>query len=245
ANTIRRVHISEIPIFAIDDVIILENTSILPDEILAHRLGLIPLKSDPLYSLRDRDKVVVRLSLKVSAENGKRTVYSGDLISDDPHIVPVYKNIPIVKLERGQKIVLEAYARLGVGKDHAKWQAVSTASYKFRPIIKIDYRKCELCEECIRVCPRNILILDEKKIKVVNEIECSLCESCMEICPVDAIKVIGDENNIIFIIETTGSLSAEEAFYKSLEIIKEKASQFIEALKNLDNGDRNEKNGSN
>ena len=237
ANTIRRILISEIPIFAIDDVIILENTSILNDEILAHRLGLIPLKSDPAYSLKDRDKIAIRLSLNVSADEDKRTIYSGDLVSDDPHIVPVYKNIPIVKLERGQKIVLEAYAKLGVGKEHAKWQAVSTATYKYKPKITIDLKKCEICGDCVRVCPKNILFLDKDKIEIKNEMECNLCEACIEACPVKAIKVIGDEENIIFTIETTGSLSAEDAFYKSIEVIREKVNQFVEELKKIRKGE--------
>lgn len=242
ANTIRRILISEIPIFAIDDVIILENTSILNDEILAHRLELIPLKSDPAYSLKDKDRVAIRLSLNVNAENGKRTIYSGDLISDDPHIVPVYKNIPIVKLERGQKIVLEAYAKLGIGKEHAKWQAVSTATYKYKPKIIIDLKECEVCGDCIRVCPKNILFLEKDKIKIRNEMECSLCEACVEVCPAKAIKVVGDPTNIIFTLETTGSLSAEDVFLKSIEVMKEKAIQFINELKELKEVEKNEEN---
>jgi DNA-directed RNA polymerase I and III subunit RPAC1 len=47
ANAFRRILIAEVPSMAIEDVFILNNTSIMHDEVLAHRLGLIPIKADP------------------------------------------------------------------------------------------------------------------------------------------------------------------------------------------------------
>lgn len=46
ANALRRIMIAEIPTIAIEKVTIWQNTSIIPDENLAHRLGLIPLNVD-------------------------------------------------------------------------------------------------------------------------------------------------------------------------------------------------------
>ena len=46
ANALRRIMISEIPTVAIEKVVIWQNTSIIPDENLAHRMGLIPLNAD-------------------------------------------------------------------------------------------------------------------------------------------------------------------------------------------------------
>ena len=45
-NTLRRIMIAEVPTMAIETVIINQNTSIIPDEVLAHRLGLIPILAD-------------------------------------------------------------------------------------------------------------------------------------------------------------------------------------------------------
>ena len=50
--------------------------------------------------------------------------------SDDPDIVPVSSTIPLTKLASGQAVRLEAYARLGIGLTHAKWQPVSESVYQ-------------------------------------------------------------------------------------------------------------------
>jgi len=47
ANAFRRILIAEVPTLAIEDVFIFNNTSIIQDEVLAHRLGLIPLTGNP------------------------------------------------------------------------------------------------------------------------------------------------------------------------------------------------------
>jgi DNA-directed RNA polymerase subunit D len=138
ANAIRRVAISEVPTMAIDDVVILENSSVMFDELVSHRLGLIPLKTDlDRYNLpEDCDcknalgcsKCRVLLVLDAEATDRIKTVSSADLISEDPESKPVSDKIPIVKLAPGQKIKLEAYARLGKGSEHAKWQPTSVST---------------------------------------------------------------------------------------------------------------------
>ena len=137
ANAIRRIAISQVPTMAIDDVVILENSSVMFDELVAHRLGLIPLKTDlNRYNLpEDCDcksalgcpKCRVLLVLDAEATDKIRTVNSGDLVSEDPETKPISDLIPIVKLAPGQKVKLEAYARLGKGTEHAKWQATSAS----------------------------------------------------------------------------------------------------------------------
>ncbi len=137
ANAIRRLAISSVPTMAIDDVVILENSSVMFDELLAHRLGLIPLRTDlSRYNLpEDCDcksdlgcpKCRVLLVLDAETTDKVRTVTSADLVSEDPETIAVSSNIPIVKLAPGQKVKLEAYARLGKGGEHAKWQPTSAS----------------------------------------------------------------------------------------------------------------------
>lgn len=137
ANAVRRFCIAEVPSMAIDDVVILENSSVLYDEILAHRLGMLPIKTDlERYNLPEEcdcgnplgcHKCRVLFVLDAKGRDKVSTVYSGDLVSEDREVRPVSETIPIVKLAQGQSVKLEAYARLGKGKEHAKWQPCTVA----------------------------------------------------------------------------------------------------------------------
>jgi len=138
ANAVRRFCIAEVPAMAIDDVVILENSSVLYDEILAHRLGMVPIKTDlERYNLPEEcdcgnplgcHKCRVLFVLDAKGKDKVSTVYSGDLVSEDREIRPVSETIPLVKLAMGQSVKLEAYARLGKGKEHAKWQPCTVAA---------------------------------------------------------------------------------------------------------------------
>ena len=129
ANALRRICLNGVPVFAIDTVDIVENTSVLADEGLAHRLGLIPLKTDlnEFKNLADLDlndstnRVMLVLDSGDSTET--RTVLSGEMSSEDNFVKPISDKIPIVELAPGQKIKVEAYARLGRGIEHAKWNS--------------------------------------------------------------------------------------------------------------------------
>ena len=138
ANSIRRLAINGVPIMAIDEIVVHDNSSVLYDEILAHRLGLIPLITDlEGYIMPDEcscktslgcSKCRVLFVLDAIATDDTKTVYSGDLISEDPSVKPKIDKIPLVKLAPGQKIKLEAYAKLGTGQEHAKWQAAPVST---------------------------------------------------------------------------------------------------------------------
>lgn len=123
ANAIRRAIITNVPIAAIEKVTIDKNSSVLADEILAHRLGLIPIKTNAAFP-----DTTFLLDVECNSDKLK-TVYSGDLKSSNPDVVAVYDSMPIVNLSKGQVIKLEAITRLGKGRDHAKWQG-GLASYE-------------------------------------------------------------------------------------------------------------------
>lgn len=139
-NSLRRLAISEVPTLAIDDVVILENSSVMHDEAVAHRLGLIPLRTDPSRFVMPHEcdckstlgcsKCRVLLVLDSEANEKTLVVTSGELVSEDELVKPVSKDIPIVVLAPNQKLKFEAYARLGIGKDHAKWQPTAAAVVK-------------------------------------------------------------------------------------------------------------------
>ena len=133
ANALRRICLNGVPIFAIDTVDMIENSSALADEALAHRLALIPIKTDlsrfvepskcDCKSETGCSNCRVMLILDSGDTDVTRTILSNELTSEDKDISPISDKIPIIQLAPGQRIKLEAYARLGRGTEHAKWNS--------------------------------------------------------------------------------------------------------------------------
>jgi DNA-directed RNA polymerase subunit D len=180
-NAIRRTSISEVPTLAIDDVVILENSSVMHDEAIAHRLGLVPLLTNldrfvmphecDCKSTLGCSKCRVLLVLDSEANEKTKIVTSGELVSEDERIKPVSKDIPIITLAPGQKLKFEAYARLGIGRDHAKWQPTSAAIVKDgkdenESILVIETNKALTAEETLMAA----IDIINSKIKNFNHI---------------------------------------------------------------------------
>jgi DNA-directed RNA polymerase subunit D len=137
ANALRRICLTGVPVFAIDDVVIIENSSVLPDEGIGHRLAMTPIKTDltrfvePLNCDCHSDVGCsrCRVMLMIDAVSGDttRTITSAELTSEDEVVKPVSDKIPIIELAPNQKLKLEAYARLGRGTEHAKWNSATVA----------------------------------------------------------------------------------------------------------------------
>ncbi len=142
ANAIRRAVINDVPTMAVEEVLVIENTSPLPNEILSHRISLIPFKSDiDNYNLPEKcacnsrlgcEKCVVRYVLRAEAGDTPHTVYSKDMIPEKPDakVIPVNGEIPILVLPPGERVELELYVRLGKGDKHAKWQSGLATLYE-------------------------------------------------------------------------------------------------------------------
>ena len=128
ANALRRICLNGVPIYAIDTVDMMINSSIMADEGIAHRLGLIPLKTDLSAVQQDNESDKIMYTLDSGETTETRTVLSGELKSQDDTIKPISDNIPIVTLAPGQRLQLEAYARLGRGTEHAKWNSANIST---------------------------------------------------------------------------------------------------------------------
>lgn len=237
ANAFRRSMIGEVPTLAIEDIRIYDNTSVLFDEILAHRIGLIPIKTD-LSQYKPRAECTCggegcpgcTVTFTLSVE-GPKMVTSGDLVSMDPKAVPVHDNIPIIKLWEGQKVVLEATAEVNYGKEHAKWQPTLACGYKEYPVITIS-KDCDGCGRCITECPRKVLELTNGKVSVrvengeSKEKDCSMCRLCETACmgseigETSAITISADSSRFIFVVESDGSLPVKEIIERALLHIK-------------------------
>jgi DNA-directed RNA polymerase subunit D len=210
---------------------------------IAQRLGLLPLKTD-LKSYIPRElcdcksdlgcsKCSATLTLEGNATDEPRSVYSKEFKSSDPEVVPVSGEVPILKLAEGQRIRLEAYARLGTSKEHAKWQATTVSTYKYAPVIKIDLEKCDLCKKCLKACPKGVLGMEEKKVVVIDYEKCDMCKLCVDSCPRDTIIVEEEKNAYIFNVESTGALPPEKIVEKALEILEEKTKDFEEQISKI------------
>lgn len=222
ANALRRTAISEVPVLAVDEVDFIENDSALYDEIIAHRLGLIPLTFDSkAMNLKEECKcdgkgcslctVVLVLDKK-----GPCIVRAGDLKSDGAK--PVFPEIPIAELLDGQKLKLEATAVLGCGKDHAKWQC-AVSYYNSYPVLENSPQKD--LEKYMEICPRHALKLEDGKLILTES--CNLCKECEKL---GGIKISSDRNKFIFTVETVSGLKPEQIFLKALDVLEKKAKEF-------------------
>ncbi len=242
-NALRRISLAQVPCMAIDEVVMVDNSSILQDEIIAHRLGLTPLKTDldnynipeicPCQSEFGCSLCRVTLTLNAEATDNTRTVYSGELVSENPEIVPVSDKIPIVKLTKGQKLKLEAYARLGTGKIHTKWQPVSVSAYKYYPKITTPTASCDDCKKCVDICPKKVLEIKGAKVAVRDLHSCALCMDCADICPnkPSLLKIEWEKDTFILNLETTGVLPPERVLQEATKILKQQLKEFEEQAK--------------
>jgi DNA-directed RNA polymerase subunit D len=138
ANELRRIMTSEILTMAVELVDFKKNDSSFPDELIANRLGQIPLTFDrKAYNLNETcenckgkgcSRCQVELVLK---KKGTGIIYSGDLKSKAKDVQPMFDKIPIVELFGDKdEVQFEAIAQLGNGRMHAKWQA-AVVGYKY------------------------------------------------------------------------------------------------------------------
>ncbi|NJE00021.1 DNA-directed RNA polymerase subunit D [Thermococcus sp. LS1] len=232
ANALRRTILAEVPTFAVDEVEFFENDSALFDEIIAHRLAMIPLTTPvERFSLDalELDDYTVTLSLEAE---GPGMVYSGDLKSDDEGVKPANPNIPIVKLAEGQKLTLNAYAKLGRGKDHAKWQP-GFVYYKYLTKIHVskdvpDWEELKALAE-----KRGLPVEETDEELVITTTKAFYLPRKFEPYEGDKIREEVVPNTFVFTVESNGELPVEEIVTIALKILMRKSDRFISELHKL------------
>lgn len=230
ANALRRVMISEVPTLAVEWVDMHYNSSILYDEVVAHRMALIPLKFDPnkmniKSECKCEGKGCSLCQVVFAAEkNGPGNLLSKDLKSSNKMVSATSPDFPIIQLLKGHNIRFEAIAEMGVGKDHSKWQAAN-ASYQYWPEISIDGKPIAAdLKKCVDICPKDIVVLKGTKLSIKDPAACDLCMKCAEAC--EGVRLEGNQTKFIFFVESVSGLDNEYIVEKAAEILGEKAEEF-------------------
>ncbi len=234
-NAVRRISMNHIPVLAIEDVGIIQNSSPVFDETIAQRLGQVPLVFDSeKFDVKencDCEEGCSNCEAKFTLKGqGPGKIYSGDLTCETGDVEILYDKIPIAELDDDQEVELEATAIISTGKDHSKHQA-AISSYQYYPIIDIDNEELtkKQKKKCVEVCPREVLEIKNDKLKVKDEMKCTLCKECTEEVG-SGIVVAGDEEKFIFKVESICSLDPKEVLEKTAEILEEKVERVIEKL---------------
>jgi len=222
ANALRRIAMSEVPVLAVDMVDFYSNDSAMYDEVIAHRLGMVPLWFDT-KTFKGKDECDCAGKgcsncqiVFVIDKKGPGPVTSKDMKSADVEVAkPFLDNVPIIDLLEGEKLKVEATARLGTGQEHAKWQA-SRSWYMGWPQVVDKEGKV-----IVETCPDHAVQMEGSGVLPAKSYQDGKCKVKGEITA--SSKVAGDPSRIIFTVESISGLKAEEVLTKSIEILKDKA----------------------
>jgi len=235
ANALRRIMKDEVPAMAIEDVEFRKNSSILYDEMIAHRLGLTPLTTDlKSYNLTEECKCegkgCARCQLKMTLKaRGPAMVYASEIKSKDPAVKPVYPKMPIVKLLKGQVLELEATAVLGKGKEHMKWSPAHVY-YTYLTKVSVTHNQ-EKFEQFADKYPPQIFGKDGKIDRNLINTP-ALIDACEGICD-DLVKVERDKNSFVFYVESWGQLEPKKIVLEASDILEKKLDSVVELVKKL------------
>ena len=229
ANGIRRAMIADVPTFSIDSVRVIENTSVMFNEQIGLRLGLVPLTTD-LDDFEIGDEVTLSLSV-----DGPNTAYSSDLVSSDSMVGPADDNIPIIELKDGQRLEVEADAVLDTGKEHAKHQGGVAVGYRHLQRVEVVGEKGEFAEE-----EPNILR------GVIEEGAAAEAEADAEDGDLVSTETFGNDltnrypgkevevsdvpNAFVFHVETDGSFSTDELVLRAVDTLRSRATELKDAV---------------
>lgn len=271
ANAVRRVLMAEVPTVAIEHVYIWNNTSIIQDEVLSHRLGLIPLAINP-------DKVLMRLPgddaddsntvvfhLKAKCERNRtaargetdpdklyigHNVYSEQLVWDpkggqdedfaDSPPKPVHDKILIAKLRPGQELDLELHCEKGIGKDHAKFSPVATATYRLLPHIQLlKPIESEHVDKFVKCFPPGVIGVDgeggNKKVYVKDARKDTISREVFRHQEFqDKVKLGRVRDHFLFDLESTGIIPPEKLLPEAIKTLRSKIATLRKSLDHLE-----------
>jgi len=262
---------AEVPTVCIEHVYSWNNTTVIVDEVLAHRIGLVPLNIDPSkMTMRDpsvgptdRNTVVFRINLTCerNPKAPKGSTNPDELYIDhelrSSHLTwipqgeqeevfasgapaPTNPNIVLAKLRPGQEVNMELHAVKGVGKDHAKFSPVATASYRLLPHIKITKPiPSHLAEKFQKCFSPGVIKIDQRTKAVSVDEQCVRNDSVSrEVLRhpefADSVKLSRVRDYFLFHVESEGPYEPERLLPEAIKVMREKLAiikQAAEALR--------------
>ena len=256
ANALRRTMLQDIPKMAIDKVEFhlgpimqddkeFESVTSLFDEVVAHRLGLIPVPTEyGMFTFQGQcpdchgegcPHCTIMYSLN---REGPGTVMSGDLIPlGDPSLKVKDEFIPIVELTSSQAVLIYATAVMGTAREHVKWQAAFGVGYSHLPRVEVD-ASMAFRENVVEAAAQYPGLFDTEggALRVADELRACTYGKAVEGDPVlgEAVRITWDETSFLFRYETDGSLTARQVLDKAVEILRSEADEFADGIDRLD-----------
>ncbi|XP_050406507.1 DNA-directed RNA polymerases I and III subunit RPAC1 [Patella vulgata] len=275
ANAFRRILLVEVPTMAIEKVFMYNNTSIIQDEVLAHRLGLIPIRADPrLFEYRAEgdmegtaeDTIEFQLKVKCSRNKEAKEATAPDEMYKDHKVTtkylkwvpvgnqseifkegdikPVHDDILIAKLRPGQEMDITMHCVKGIGKDHAKFSPVATASYRLLPeIILTEPIEGERAERLQTLFSPGVIQVENRKGKKRAKVVHPRRDMCSrEVFRHDDLKECVKLNRVrdhfIFSVESTGILPPDVLVCEAAKVLMAKTKAFLIELQDVEIGGR-------
>ncbi|WP_265111977.1 DNA-directed RNA polymerase subunit D [Halosolutus halophilus] len=219
ANGIRRAMVADVPTMAIDTVRFVENSSVMFDEQLALRLGLVPLTTPPEGEFGEDDTVTLSIDVE-----GPATAYSGDLVSSDDLVRPADENVPIIDLKDDQRLEAEADAVLDRGKGHAKHQGGVAVGYRHLQRVEVVGDLPEFEDEESQIV-RGV-IEEDGELVPTDEFDHDLSNRY----PGKEVRIEDVPNAFVFHVETDGSFDIEELVTRAADTIEARAAELEDAV---------------
>uniref|UniRef100_A0A7E4VG70 DNA-directed RNA polymerases I and III subunit RPAC1 n=1 Tax=Panagrellus redivivus TaxID=6233 RepID=A0A7E4VG70_PANRE len=276
ANTIRRIMIAEVPTMAIDKVCLYQNDTVFQDEVLCHRLGLIPIRADarnfnfrtklavePDEYTEPETKETENLVFDINVKCKKKKVVPADAKDKNDHFENsivrsgdfvwepigdqattfkknppsmVHDDIVILKMRHGQEIEAKCICYKGIGRDHAKFSPVGTASYRLLPEIVLNRPiHGEPAERLQKAFSKGVIEIDSDGFaNVVDSRADTLSRNVFRYDDLkDAVEIRRKKNHFIFSVESVGQYEPGDIVTEACGVMVAKVSGFREALKKL------------
>jgi DNA-directed RNA polymerase subunit D len=234
ANGIRRAMVADVPTFSVDTVRMIENSSVMFDEQIAHRLGLVPLTTPEPGEFELGETVTLSLDVQ-----GPDTAYSGDIVSSDAMVEPADANVPIIDLKEGQRLEVEADAVLDVGREHAKHQGGVAVGYRHLQRVEVvgdtsdfDDDEPEILRGVIEEAAAEHAEPVDGETPTDGDLVATAAfdNDLSKRYPGKEVEVVDVENAFVFHVETDGSFSADDMVVQAIGTIENRAADLREAV---------------